>query len=414
MKLLLFLFLLHSSISTSTAQITMVGFLQSAFEAPGVNAAQAQLSYLQTKPYKLSPLQKLEFRTRINEMSVDKQRYALRFAPANPWEMRSNNRYFKEYQTYLSIGSKLALKEALLERYQVICELVYYQRLKSLADENVQLIEKQLNVMQRQSTSSFFDADEYVDLKVEHLDKVVNAEEATFELMNQQSLVNKLYPASFGKKFEFDLNDLISVEQINSVIDSLKQQEVNSLLVAYHQQKLSVDKSRYVLEKNNINLGFLQAEYDERRVEQDRTPYTIGLGVTIPITNPNKGDMARQKLNTIETEYELKEAEADEKANKESSYSRVKEMINHYNALKSKISELENSELAANLSLVKEGDPMVRIKYHTSLNKLRVVEEKLKRKVYAYYIEYLFAGDYLQPTPLVNFMTGNMQVISPK
>ncbi len=414
MKLLLFLFLLHSSISTSTAQITMVGFLQSAFEAPGVNAAQAQLSYLQTKPYKLSPLQKLEFRTRINEMSVDKQRYALRFAPANPWEMRSNNRYFKEYQTYLSIGSKLALKEALLERYQVICELVYYQRLKSLADENVQLIEKQLNVMQRQSTSSFFDADEYVDLKVEHLDKVVNAEEATFELMNQQSLVNKLYPASFGKKFEFDLNDLISVEQINSVIDSLKQQEVNSLLVAYHQQKLSVDKSRYVLEKNNINLGFLQAEYDERRVEQDRTPYTIGLGVTIPITNPNKGDMARQKLNTIETEYELEEAEADEKANKESSYSRVKEMINHYNALKSKISELENSELAANLSLVKEGDPMVRIKYHTSLNKLRVVEEKLKRKVYAYYIEYLFAGDYLQPTPLVNFMTGNMQVISPK
>lgn len=413
MKLLLFLFLLHSSISISTAQITMVGFLQSAFEAPGVNAAQAQLSYLQTKPYTLSPLQKLEFRTRINEMSVDKQRYALRFAPANPWEMRSNNRYFKEYQTYLSIGSKLALKEALMERYQVICELVYYQRLKSLADENVQLIEKQLNVMQRQSTSSFFDADEYVDLKVEHLDKVVNVEEATFELMNQQSLVNKLYPASSGKKIEFDLNDLISVEQINSVIDSLKQQEVNSLLVAYHQQKLSVDKSRYVLEKNNINLGFLQAEYDERRVEQDRTPYTIGLGVTIPITNPNKGDMARQKLNSIETEYELIEAEADEKANKESSYSRVKEIINHYNALKSKISELENSELAANLSLVKEGDPMVRIKYHTSLNKLRVVEEKLKRKVYVYYIEYLFAGDYLQQTPLVNYMTGSKQVISP-
>ncbi len=413
MKLLLFLFLLHSSIS-STAQFTMVGFLQSAFEAPGVNASQAQLSYLQTKPYKLSPLQKLEFRTRINEMSLDKQRYALRFAPANPWEMRSNNRYFKEYQTYLSIGSKLALKEALMERYQVICELVYYQRQKNLADENVQLIEKQLNVMQRQSTSSFFDADEYVDLKVEHLNKVVNVEEATFELMNQQSLVNKLYPAASGKTFEFDLNELITVEQINRVIDSLKQQEINSLLIAYHQQKLNVDKSRYVLEKNNINLGFLQAEYDERRVEQDRTPYTIGLGVTIPITNPNKGDMARQKLNTIETEYELKEAEADEKANKESSYSRVKEMINHYNALKSKISELENSELAANLSLVKEGDPMVRIKYHSSLNKLRVVEEKLKRKVYVYYIEYLFAGDYLQQTPLVNYMTGSMQVISPK
>lgn len=414
MKLLFILFWLHFSLSTAIAQTTMAEFLQSALEAMGVNATQAQLSYLQTKPYKLSPLQKLEFRTRMNEMSLDKQRYALRFAPANPWEMRSNNRYFEEYQTYLSMGSKLALKEALMERYQVICELVYYKRQKTLADENVQLIEKQLIILQRQSTSSFFDADEYVDLKVEHLDKVVNLEEATFELMNQQSLVNKLYPASSGKTLEFELKDLIMVEQINKVIDSLKKQEINSLLVAYHQQKLNVDKSRYALEKNNINLGFLQAEYDERRVEQDRTPYNIGLGVTIPITNPNKGDMARQKLNAIETEYELKEAEADEKINKENSYSRVKEMINHFNALKSKISELENSELAANLSLVKEGDPMVRIKYHTSLNKLRVVEEKLKRKVYAYYIEYLFAGDYLQQTPLVNYLSGSMQVISPK
>ncbi len=414
MKLLLILCLLHISLSTAMAQISMADFLQSAFEATGVNATQAQISYLQTKPYKLSPLQKLEFRMRMNEMSFDKQRYGLRFAPANPWEVKSNNQYFEEYQSYLSMGSKMALKDALAERYHVLCEFAYYQLQKSLAEENVQLIEKQLAVLQRQSASSFFDADDYVDLKVEHLDKVVNREEATFELMSQQTLVNKLYPASSGKAIEFDLKDLISIERINKVIDSLKNLEITSLLIAYRQQKLNVDQSRYALEKNNINLGFLQAEYDERRVEQDRTPYNIGLGVTIPITNPNKGDMARQKLSAIETEFELKEAEAEEKVSKENSYSRVKELINHYNALKSKISELENSDLAANLSLLKEGDPMVRIKYQTSLNKLRAVEAKLKRKVYSYYIEYLFSGDYIQQTPLVNYLSSGLQVISSK
>lgn len=413
MKSLFILFLLHLILPAAIAQITMSEFLQSAFESKGVNTAQAQLSYLQTKPYKLSPLQKLEFRTRINEMSFNKERYALRFAPANPWEIRSNNRYFDNYRTYLSIGSQLALKDALSERYNLICEYVYCLQQKELADEDIQLTVKQLTILERQSASSFFDADDYVDLKVEHLDKVVNKEEAIFELLSQKSLVNKLYPASAGKTVEFDLKDLITVDRISEVIDSLKSQEINSLLVAYMKQKFQVEKSRYNLEKNNINLGFIQAEYDERRVEQDRTPYTIGLGVTIPITNPNKGDMARQKLTAIETQYELNEVESEEKVTKKNSYLHLKEIINYYNSLKSKIHELEGGKLASNLSMVKDGDPMIYIKYQSSLNKLRLIETKLKYKVYMYYLEYLIAGDYLQQTPLVNYLTSSLQVIVP-
>lgn len=394
------------------AQVQISEFLRSAYDAVEVKTSQEQVAYLKTKPYKLSPLQKLEFRTQVREMSLEKQEYALRMQPANPWEIKSNNQYFRDYQTFLSTQSQLALKEALVERYGVMVDYIFYSELKQLAEEQVVLIEKQLAVLERQSASSFFDADEYVDLKIEHLEEVTEQEDASFGLLNQISVMNQLYPMLSGRTIELDWKKLISVERMERVLDSLKAKEVSSLLIVYRQQKLNLDNSRYKLEKSNMNVGYLQAEYDERRVEQDRVPYNIGLGITIPITNPNKGDMARQKLNAIEAEYELKQEEKIDRLNKENSYARAREMIQHYHLLKKKIDEMMNSELAKNLSNVKGGDPRIRIRYESSINKLHVVEAKLKRKIYNCYIDYLAVSDYLQQAPLINFLTNTLAPIS--
>jgi len=391
------------------AQLTMSEFLLSANEAVEVKSTDAQLTYLQGKPYRLSPLQKMEFRTQNRELNPDYQEYALRFAPANPWEMKSNNQYFAEYQNYLTASKKLALKEALMDRYAVMAEYLYYDELRVLMNEHVQLIDKQLAILQRQTASSFFDADEYVKLRVQYLDKLVDSENASLEMMDQQSLMNRLYPASTGRKLSYEPSSLISIETIEAVVDSLKKREVSSTMIAYRQHKLNVDNKRYNLEKNNINMGFLQAEYDNRRAVQERTPFNIGLGITIPIVNPNKGDMARQKLNAIESEYELKEAELGERQNREMSFVNLKEAITYYKELQIKIAKLKDNSLAEDLSLIKGGDPLFRIKYETSMNNLKVVEAKLRRKVFNYYIAYLFAGDYLQQEPLVNYLKNNLE-----
>jgi hypothetical protein len=390
-------------------QLTMSEFLLSANEAVEVKSTDAQLTYLQGKPYRLSPLQKMEFRTQNRELNPDYQEFALRFAPANPWEMKSNNQYFAEYQNYLAASKKLALKEALMVRYAVLAEYLYYDEVRVLMNEHVQLIDKQIAILQRQTASSFFDADEYVKLRVQYLDKLVDSENASLEIMDQQSLINKLHPASTGRKLSYDPTSLISVEAIEAVVDSLKKREVSSTMIAYRQHKLNVDNKRYNLEKNNINMGFLQAEYDNRRAVQERTPYNIGLGITIPIVNPNKGDMARQKLNAIESEYELKEAELGERQNREMSFVNLKEAITYYKELQKKIVTLKDNSLAEDLSLIKGGDPLFRIKYETSMNNLKVVEAKLRRKVFNYYIDYLFAGDYLQQEPLVNYLKNNLE-----
>ncbi len=402
----LFLYLLLIFVSHhSYSQFTMAEFIRSAVEAPEVKSADAQINYLQSNPYRLSPLQKLEFRTQNRELMNTQQEYALRFNPANPWEMRSNNKYFEEYKSSLSFEKERALKTSLVDRYNLVILYFYYYELKSLAEENEKLVEKQLAILERQSVSSFFDADEYVKLKVEQLDKTVEKEETDFDWQSQKSAVSQLDPQASGKSISWETQPLISIDRMERVADSLKTQTITPLEVAYRQQKVNVARSQYNLEKSNINMGFLQTSYDRRRVNQDRTPFDISLGVTIPITNPNKGDMARRKLDEIESEFELNAARIEDQASQDISYLKLKESIHRYRDLQRKINELKNSSMQKDLTLLKGGDPLIALQFEAGLTKLNVLQTKLQRKALTYYVEFLTQSDHLQQKPLVNYLS---------
>lgn len=390
------------------SQVTISEFIGSAGDDPMVRSADAQINYLQSKPYRLSPLQKLEFRTRNRELMSTQQEYALRFNPANPWEMRNNNKYFQEFSSSLSFEKELALKSALVDRYNLVILYLYYYELKSLAVLNDNLVEKQLSILERQSASSFFDADEYVKLKIEQLDKSVEKEETDFEWQSQKSAISQLYPAADGKSILWEALSLITIDRIEQVADSLVKQMISPLEVAYRKQQVNVARSQYNLEKSNINPGFLQTSYDQRRVNQDRNPIIISLGVTIPVVNPNKGDMARRKLDEIESEYELKTAQIEDQASQDVAHSKLKESIGRYRDLQRKIEELKNSSLQKDLTLLKGGDPLIALQFEAGLNKLRVLQSKLKRKVLTYYVEFLTESDHLQKKPLVNYLSGNL------
>ncbi len=390
------------------SQVAIEEFILSAGDDPQVKSAEAQMNYLQSKPYRLSPLQKLEFRSKNRELLYTQQEYALRFNPANPWEVSYNNKYFQEYHRSLSFEKEVALKSALVDRYNLVILYLYYYELKVLADQHAQLVEKQLAILERQSASSFFDADEYVKLKVEQLDRSVEKEETDFDWQSQKSAVSQLFPAAEGKNIVWETQLLITVKRIEEIADSIKERNVSSLEVAYRQQKVNVARSQYNLEKSNINLGFLQTSYDRRRVNQERTPFNISFGVTIPITNPNKGDMARRKLAEIESEYELKTVQIEDQVSQAISYQKLKESITRYRDLQDKIEVLKNSSLQKDLTLLKGGDPLIALQFESGVGKLHILQSKLKRKVLTYYIEFLTESDHLQQKPLINYMSNSL------
>lgn len=394
-------FIVQTSLS---AQVTIEEFIQSTEQDPQVTLFVEQIEYLKEKPYRLSPLQKTEIRTQNKELTVGQQEYALRFSPANPWELRNNNRYFKAYQSALALEKSMILKEALLLRYEVVIDIYYYQQLKAMEVDLKQLVDNQVLILERQQTSSFFDADEYVELKMKQLNRLVELEEADYEWQTLQHKMQRLYPEAINKTLLIDTVNIRSISSVLAIVDSLETVSAISASIAYQQQRIEMANAEYKLEKSNINIGFLQTEFDQSKYNDDQTPINLSFGVTLPITNPNKGDMTKRKLEAIEAENELKEAQIEVKADKQIAQQRLKLLAERYRSLQIQINKLEGGNLVQTLSTLKGGDPRIIVQYREDLTKLKALSLKIIRDFQWTYIEYLAESDYLQQLPLVNYL----------
>ena len=401
---------LLSSISMR-AQVTMQEFLRSVKADYNVSSYEAQISYLDAKTYRLSPLQRLEFRTRSNQLDPDRQDYGLRFTPANPWEIRNNNHYFQQYRSVLSFERDLALKDALIARYSLIIDLLYFREIKTLKEAAQRLVNTQVSIMEKQRQSDFFNAEDYVELKLDQMDRAVEFEEANFDLLNQFRKLEGAYPAASEQTVDWSYDHILSMERVGYVIDSLYGLQLTPVSLKYRESMIDLANQEYKLEKSNFNVGFVQAQYEPYRVEQDRQPWNVSLGVTIPITNPNKGDMTKRKLEAIEAEHERDETKEEIKTMTISSREQLKSLILRYQDIKQKIQALNVGALSSTLTAIRDENPMATVRFNENLLKLRAIEVKLRQSILTTYIEFLGHTDFIQQQPLINFLSPRLESI---
>lgn len=414
-QLLSVLSLLFCALSciNATAQVTIGEFLGSALEDQEVQTFNDQIDFLNGRPYRLSPIREVEFRTQNRELMQTQQEFGLRVSPANPFEMRRQNEYFREYNNALSFEKEFALKEALTVRYLTVVDFIYYASLQEHAEKGTKNLEDQLNILEQQSGSRYFDPEDFVDLKIDHLDYLVEFEEIQFEFSNQLHRIARTYPEAHGRDVRWTFDMVVTPAQIRKVVDSLEQRSIKTSWVAYQEQKIRLAQSEYRLEKSNINLGFIQGSYDFRRFNQDRNPISISAGLTLPITNPNKGDMARRQLEVIEAEYDLKEEIYEAETDKRILSDKVRGLVERAERIEKRMLELRESNLPMTLSSVRDGNPVVLIQFTQNLDKLASLSLKVKRELFISYVEYLAFTDNLQQQPLINFLAPNLAPLSP-
>jgi hypothetical protein len=296
-----------------------------------------------------------------------------------------------------------------VERYYLVIDYVYHSGLRELVRERQQRIQEQLTILERQTSSSFFDPDEYVELKVDAVDASVELEEIDFERLVIRQQIERLTSKAFQHSSQWEWSSCISVDKVQQVLDSLSRESTRQTSLAYREQKIKLAESEYKLERANMNLGFLQTEFDQRRVEQNRTPVNLSLGITLPVTNPNKGDMAKRKLESIEAELDLEEARQETQVDQAMSKVKIEQLVRQYSGLETKIIELKQSNLASTLSTLKGGDPLILVRFQQSLIKLEALKLKINRNLLLSYIDYLAATDVLQQQPLINFISPSLE-----
>jgi hypothetical protein len=405
--LLIFLFPLITQ-----AQVSMDDFLQAAWNEPALQSFANQEDYLNTNPYRLAPVRRLEFRTESNQLDRTRQDYALRLNPASPWEMKRTNQYFKTYQELLQLDRDRVLKESLQARYKVIIGWLYFEEIKQLKEVDNKTTDKLIQILEAQRNSGFFDAKDYVELKLDQVEKAIELEETRFEIDNQRRRVEALYEQARLKNLSWSMTDVLSIDQVKTVVDSIAQQTSATGEVAYREKKIDLFTSEWKLEKANINVGYLQTKYENYRLDQNRRPWSVSLGVTIPVFNPNKPNMAKRKLEAIEAEGDLAQAKSDQQAGREMLQAKIESLIKRYHDVSTLMESLKIDELATTLQQINDSNPMTTVRLQSNLIKSKTMATRLKQEIYLSYIEFLSYSEVLQQRPVINFLSPTGTLIS--
>ncbi|GAA0877192.1 hypothetical protein GCM10009119_01600 [Algoriphagus jejuensis] len=381
----------------------MEDFLWSALEAPEVQTLMQQNAFLETNSYKLSPIRGMEIRTETNQLDPHRQDFALRINPANPWEIKRNNEYFQTYQEVIGLDQDRKLKELLTRHYAAIIGWSYLQEQKKLKQEEQEITQSLLQILEAQRFSSFFDADDYADLKIDLLEKHADLEELNFEEEILRKEIESLFPLAKSQDIAWSMASLVPVELIEQWIQRHEARPENGE-IAYRQKLVELASAEWALAKSNLNIGFVQAQYQQYRLEQERSPWSIGLGVRLPLFNPNKGKMAEKKLDILEAQGELTQAQDEQEAGLSLMKTKVRTLTQRYHSLQEQMESLDMEGLGENLNAIQGGNPLAELRLRRSLVKSKNVTARLKRDIYHAYIEYLAETELLQSLPMVNYL----------
>lgn len=387
----------------SFGQVSMEEFLESAFESTQIRQIDQQKGFLESGSYKMAPIRGLEFRTESNQLDPQRQDFALRISPANPWEINRNNAYFEKYQEVIDLGQIRQIKKLIQLRYDLIIDWVYLQDRKSLKDEEIKRIRSLIEILEAQRNSSFFDPENYAELKIDLIEKQAELQDLMLEEDVLKQRIVSFFPDAQSKNLDWNLDDLVSIEHISNWIET-HQAQIESEEVTYHRKLVELSKAEWELEKSNLNIGFLQAQYQQFRLAQDRKPWNIGLGIRLPIFNPNKGKMAEKKLDIFEAEGNLTQVQNEHVAEVELVKSKLVGLCENYFSIQNQLEDLDLISIEKNLNTLSSNNPAVNLRFQRNLLKSKNILARHQRDIYAAFIEYLSLTDALQQRPIVNYL----------
>lgn len=387
----------------SFGQVSMEEFLESAFESIQIRQIDQQKGFLESGSYKMAPIRGLEFRTESNQLDPQRQDFALRISPANPWEINRNNAYFEKYQEVIDLGQIRQIKKLIQLRYDLIIDWVYLQDRKSLKDEEIKTIRSLIEILEAQRNSSFFDPENYAELKIDLIEKQAELQDLMLEEDVLKQRIVSFFPDAQSKNLDWNLDDLVSIERISNWIET-HQAQIESEEVTYHRKLVELSKAEWELEKSNLNIGFLQAQYQQFRLAQDRKPWNIGMGIRLPIFNPNKGKMAEKKLDIFEAEGNLTQVQNEHVAEVELVKSKLVGLCENYFSIQNQLEDLDLISIEKNLNTLSANNPAVNLRFQRNLLKSKNILSRHQRDIYAAFIEYLSLTDALQQRPIVNYL----------
>jgi hypothetical protein len=385
------------------AQFTMEGYLSNAVSDTELQFFRERQEFVNENGFKSPILREVEFRARVRTFEEGFGDYRLRFSPLNPFERSANKNYRNELNEQLSISYLLNLEEVLLGRYELMIRHWQLSENLFLVEENISFTEKILELLKSQPSNGTIK--DYIRTDKANFKSNLEYETIFIERAALEEQIKQTY--DFGGEIQWDNGMLTSVAMIKDWLKQNTAMDVNNnLAIRNEQQKEAVAAAEYKIKQQESfsNIGYVQAEYREDADNSFGQNLGMQIGVSLPVTNPDKPDLQRRKLEMLEDSQEA----ALEKQNLEvylnQLYAKLGGLIKQYEMVEGKLVVYNANDINAG-SNGSSMDILIEIQeFKTELNGKKI---DLMASIYKSYINLLSINSKLSMPPYQNYLSQN-------
>jgi hypothetical protein len=408
-RILIILVLMGNSIARG--QFSMNEFLSDARNDVRLYENKIKSEFLEEKRYRSPIIHRVEFRARTNDFNITQDDFRLRFSPTNPWEISANKKYYSLEKNSLIVDYQYALNKAIYKRYYQIISFFQISDEIQYKKKEIILQQDQLKVLEAALGNSDFDITEYIKEK----ENLLNLSLDLNDLLHSKEKVELEIKSAFrfSGNIDYEINkQFISYEQIKNIVElkSLVSDTVNNIHIENLNRQIILDEQRLVIEKaeGRRNIGFIQAEYDRLRGDEFDNHFGVQIGVRIPLTNADKPDLNRRKLNVIEDKADV----VREKSALDIQCELLKldlEFLFSQNQLIT--GEISYDNLLILLNQNQNIKPEDLLEAQKSILKMKKYEKLIQWDIYKSFIDYLYYSGKLIDIPLKNYLSESLEEI---
>lgn len=396
MKILLAFALILGSVFPGLSQFSPEQYLSAAVTEIELQQVRNEQAFVDNHSMSSPFLRTVEVRLRTNDTEIGPEDFRLRLSPLNPFEIRANRQHRSILQDQLRTQYSAELNAVFARRYRLLIDHYTLREIEKEIVRSGEIYTSLLGVNRNEKLADILKLDKAV------LESRINLEEVRSSIREVEYLIQQ--GSGFSGQIDWDDHPLVSVAELQSVIDSDKEEE-ESIYIASARQRLAVDESRLNVEKAESfqNIGFLQAEYDTDRGNEFNEHMGFQLGIRLPIVNPDKPDLERRELDLINSQTQLEEAKQEAQIESFSARNKLEGLIRQYQLVTDKLDNLQQ------LDPVETGDIIEAEEYRLSLESTRT---SIYSKILGAYISALEYEGRLFQEPFTNYLSSGLTSFS--
>ncbi len=403
---IVFVFFFLFLASVAEGQLSMENFLAGARHDQNIQRVQDKLDFLKKNNFNSPWLRETEVRLRSNNFDFSLEDFRLRFSPTNPWQMRANKLYYQAQQEQLDMEYLYVLDQSLRTRYDLLIQHFHALQSEKLNEQKFRYYSEILKLIGQYGSTMNLDVKDLIDADKAQLEARLDWKEMAYSRQEIESLIKEI--SGFSGEIDWDEAEVVNVEDIKRIIAGVqKELDMANVHVAQVMTKNALSAARMKVEKTETrkNVGYLQAEYDTDRGKSFERHFGYQIGISIPLTNPDKPDLNRRKIKLMDDETELNRQRILVARRQKLLKLRLDHLIDQYDFIAKKMEVLKQNRMLNLSELDKIPDPDKFLKLREYQLDLAEKKVNIVKDIYEAYISYLDYAGRLVRQPVKNYLS---------